>query len=426
MKRLALLLAAVLLTGCAAAPPASSDAPSAPQPISSDLLYFGLPLEGYKLAGQVSENGFFDYFSDYEKNIGFLTRYDFADMTQHILCDKDGCLHADETCDAYAPGWQVIAMSDAVYTVNYNYAEDGETFTGTQTLMRRDADGMHPTPVASIGNWNFFATDEHYLYGFCEEAYGRVDRTNGTETLLLHDGKSRYYVYGEILGVWNGQFVVIHWDENPTQGVNLSLLSPEGIETPLTQLDEISIYEGIVYPNVCALFEDKVYYVSNDGMLLCYDLSKGEHREKSSILHTCAKNSSADTWMLYALGDRLVVSAFIRPEGSKYASRHLFALSPPDGPLTELTLMEEFREHIETPAPEEGPIWEPELIQPLAQINGQFLVLNAYQFFQRPFTSSDGTTASYEDHFSIYALMDPEDYFASRPVYREFSPISNN
>lgn len=201
MKRLVLLLAAVLLAGCTLSAPASSvpacsGTASDPVQPSETLIYFGLPVEGYNIACQVSENGYFDFFADYEKNIGFLTRYDFADMTQHILCDKDGCLHADKTCDAYAPCWQVIALSDAVYTVDYNYAEDGETFTGTQTLVHRDADGMHPRPVSVIGDWAFFGADEKYLYGFCDGSFGRVDRTTGTETLLLHDAQQLYRTAG--------------------------------------------------------------------------------------------------------------------------------------------------------------------------------------------------------------------------------------
>lgn len=76
MKRLVLLLAAVLLAGCTLSAPASSvpacsGTASDPVQPSETLIYFGLPVEGYNIACQVSENGYFDFFADYEKTSVF-------------------------------------------------------------------------------------------------------------------------------------------------------------------------------------------------------------------------------------------------------------------------------------------------------------------------------------------------------------------
>ena len=434
MKRFALLLIAVLLTGCTAlgsAASVSSGSKTAPDPVqnSETLVYFGLPGDISTAVSRLNGTGFFDYCYHLGDYFGCLTRYDLNDMTQHILCDREGCTHMDETCDSYSTGWQVIAMPDAVYTVDYEYLEnptDGQTLARTYTLVRRDADGMHPEPVASIGGWQFFGADEHYLYGFSDGTYGRVDRTNGTETLLLHAAESRYQFYGQILGVWNGQFVVVHWDKDSTHIANLSLLSTEGVETTLTQIDGISIFEDTIIPYSYALLGDKVYYTSDDGILLCYDLSKGEHLESSNILQACAQNGTVNMWSLHAADDHLLVSLLFRPDGEENLYWRRFALSMPDQTLTELTLKEEFRNCTETASPEEGLVWEPELILPLAQVDGQFLVCNAYQFFQRSYIALDGTTAFSDSHFSIFAMIDPQDYFASRPAYREFIPLAEN
>ena len=431
MKRLVLLLAAVLLAGCTLSAPASSvpacsGTASDPVQPSETLIYFGLPVEGYNIACQVSENGYFDFFADYEKNIGFLTRYDFADMTQHILCDKDGCLHADKTCDAYAPCWQVIALSDAVYTVDYNYAEDGETFTGTQTLVHRDADGMHPRPVSVIGDWAFFGADKKYLYGFCDGSFGRVDRTTGTETLLLHDAQQLYRYCGTFLGVWNEQFVIAVLDPDSAQTLRLDLLSTEGIQTTIARLDLGSNWPEQFACTNAARLEDTVWYLTDDVSLMGFDLSESRTLEGSKALCAYRQDDLIPTWSLHSFGGKLLAEAHIQRDGAEYPSPYLAVIAPPDGEPVEVTLKEEFRDHAEEPPPEEGPVFEPSLIRPLGEINGQLVVRCALQFFQRSFTDTTGELCFFEDHSPVYALMDPEDYFASRPVYREFSSIPNN
>ena len=115
-----------------------------------------------------------------------------------------------------------------------------------------------------------------------------------------------------------------------------------------------------------------------------------------------------------------------RAVAKAYPSPYLAVIAPPDGEPVEVALKEELRNRAEEPPPEEGPVFEPSLIRPLGEINGQLVVRCALQFFQRSFTDTTGELCFFEDHSPVYALMAPEDYFASRPVFREFSSIPNN
>lgn len=119
MKRLALLLAAVLLTGRAApaSVPASSNIPEQTAEPSS-LLYW-TPYTSIP-----NESGYFSVFHSAD-GTPLLSRYDFTDMTRHIVCDVPGCTHADSTCPAYLDDSAIVCVPDAVYTFLQQLDEHG-------------------------------------------------------------------------------------------------------------------------------------------------------------------------------------------------------------------------------------------------------------------------------------------------------------
>ena len=230
MKRLALLLAAVLLTGRAApaSVPASSNIPEQTAETSS-LLYWT------PCASIPNESGYFSVFHSAD-GTPLLSRYDFTDMTRHIVCDVPGCTHADSTCPAYLDDSAIVCVPDAVYTFLQQLDEHG-TPSGLSTMMRRDPDGTDPQPVGTLSSyWFFFGADETYLYGFCDNALGRVRRADGQEQFLAQAGQSRYMACGHILGVWNGQFVTVYWGDS-SRSLQVNLLSREGVETPVAVLE---------------------------------------------------------------------------------------------------------------------------------------------------------------------------------------------
>ena len=103
--------------------------------------------------------------------------------------------------------------------------------------MRRDPDGTDPQPVGTLSSrWFFFGADKTYLYGFCDNALGRVRRVDGQEQFLAQTGQSRHTASGHILGVWNGQFVTVYWGDS-SRSLQVNLLSREGVETPVAVLE---------------------------------------------------------------------------------------------------------------------------------------------------------------------------------------------
>ena len=49
-----------------------------------------------------------------------------------------------------------------------------------------------------VGMWIFRGADDEYLYGFCDKAFGRVSRADGSETYLTHDSLSEFVTDGYV------------------------------------------------------------------------------------------------------------------------------------------------------------------------------------------------------------------------------------
>ena len=109
-----------------------------------------------------------------------------------------------------------------------------------------------------------------------------------------------------------------------------------------------------------------------------FDLSESRTLEGSKALCAYLQDDLIPAWSLHSFGGKLLAEAHIQRDGAEYSSPYLAVIAPPDEEPVEVALKEELRNHAEEPPP------------------------------------------------PVYALMDPEDYFASRPVFREFSSIPNN
>lgn len=285
MKRLALLLAAVLLTGRAvpASVPASSNIPEQTAETSS-LLYW-TPYTSIP-----NESGYFSVFHSAD-GTPLLSRYDFTEMTRHIVCDVPGCTHADSTCPAYLADSAIVCVPDAVYTFLQQLDEHG-TPSGLSTMMRRDPDGT------------------------------------------------------------------------------------------VTE----------------------------------YDLSTGETRVRTTGLCAAVQQGNPPVELTSVADGYLLATVRAERQGEQW-----FLISP-DGDCQPFSLPVEERDFADALGATD--VSMPKIVQPVCETSRGLLVQHARQYFFKQSHASDGTPVTFETFATRYALMDPEDYLASRPVYREFTEIS--
>ncbi|MBS6865618.1 MAG: hypothetical protein KH196_07965 [Oscillospiraceae bacterium] len=240
------VLCCLALAGCSpSAPGAQPGSTAAPVTQQSSLTW--LPAG---IACAVSEAGYYDILISSNGTLRLLALYDFSAKQHRILCDKEGCPHTDESCGAYLPALFLTARPGAVYALCPRYLAEGTDESGLADFVAMDAGGQNRRTLSAVSDsWTFIGADEQYLYGFCEDAFGRISLTDGTETYLLRNARSAFWQWGKVAGVWDGQFVTVHWgDAARVEGVEIGLLSPEGAYTLLGTVPQDSFlsYSGSV------------------------------------------------------------------------------------------------------------------------------------------------------------------------------------
>ena len=406
MKRLFCLFLALLLAGCA---PASSTAPgSESAPAAEEAGALVMANEA------VNGTGYFAYYYDpahYEAGTR-LVRWDFSDRTMHFACAVPDCDHTGEACEAQLSGYPITVLADAVYTL-----ERGADDTA-YSLYVREADGTHPAPVGTTGYWFFCGADEKYLYGFCDGAFGRVSRTDGTETYLAHGLQEDFSDYGRILGVWQDRFVAANWDIDKEQPARICFLDRDGNVTEAAQVEanHFSDYS-------CVLIGSEVFYLDiPTGDVMAVNADTGETRTVTQALRPYnaleAENFyKCQRWYLQKVQDRALVRV-VDVTGSTMENT-VYRVNE-DGTVTELPQRQELRGF---DPEQDGDSYvyyatssRPDPVVLLGEWNDQLVVLRAFEFFS--YEGPDGPARTTRD---VYALTDAADYLAGKENYREFS-----
>ena len=199
-------LCCLALAGCRAPMPGAqpqSTATPAAQQSSLTWLAAGVPCA-------VNEAGYYNILVPNNGALRLLSLYDFSAKQHRILCDKEGCPHTDESCGAYLPALSLTAGPGAVYAMCPRYLTDAADESGLADFVAMDENGQNRHTLSTISdNWTFTGADEQYLYGFCEDAFGRISLSDGTETYLLRNAREKFLFWGKIAGVWDGQFVTV-------------------------------------------------------------------------------------------------------------------------------------------------------------------------------------------------------------------------
>ena len=420
------LLCCALLAGCTltlpGAQPQSSTAPAAQQ---SSLVAFS------SLAQNISEAGYYNilYTGDAEHTIYLLSLYDFSAKQHRILCDKEGCAHADETCDAYLQASTLVARPGAVYAMCPRYLTDAADESGLADFVAMDENGQNRHTLSTISdNWTFTGADEQYLYGFCEDAFGRISLADGTETYLLRNARSAFWLWGKVAGVWNGQFVTVQWgDDTRVDAIEIGLLSPEGVYTLLGTVPQDSFlsYSGSV------LIGDTLYYIdSSNGAVMGFALDTGETHEVSTALCQYDRDEgqgfhSCQRWYLSTANNALLAMVYGADEASgDIWKESLYHIDISTGATSPLSLKQEYRNKSSEAEMADGPGWgEPSFVTPLAEEQQGLFVVSAYEFYMYSYLDENGQKVEYETSRPVYALISPEDYLAGTPNFQEIQNL---
>lgn len=392
-----------ILAGCAPASstaPLSESAPAVEEPGALVMADAG-----------INHTGYFTFYYDpahYEAGT-LLARWDFADMTMHIPCTVPGCDHTGEECEARLGGYPLSVLDDAIYTLER--AADNETYC----LYGRDADGTHRRLVGSTGYWLFCGADNLYLYGFCDGAFGRVSRTDGTETLLAQGLQTDFSDCGRILGVWQDRFVAVNWKIDNEQPVRICLLDRDGNVTEVAQVDaeRFSDYN-------CVLIGNEVFYLDlPTGDVIAVNADTGEARTVTQALRSYNAQEEGNyykcqRWSLQKVQNSVLVRVVDFLDNGMQLTVYRVK---EDGSVSELPQRQEMRDFDPELDKESYSVsTQPDPVMVLGERDDQLLVRCALQFVS--YDTSDGPMRTVQD---VYALTDAADYLAGKENYREFS-----
>lgn len=418
-------LCCLALAGCRApmpgAQPQSTATPTAQQS-SLTWLAAGVPCA-------VNEAGYYNILVPNNGALRLLSLYDFSAKQHRILCDKEGCPHTDESCGAYLPALSLTAGPGAVYAMCPRYLTDAADESGLADFVAMDAGGQNRRTLSAVSDgWDFFGIDKQYLYGFCEDAFGRISLADGTETYLLRNARSAFWLWGKVAGVWNGQFVTVQWgDDTRVDAIEIGLLSPEGAYTALGTVPagRFLPYSGSV------LLGGTLYYIDNsNGAVMGFALGTGETHEVSTALcqydhdegqgfHSCQR------WYLSTAGGALLAMVYGPDDTSgNIWDESLYHIDTSTGAASPLSLKREYRNKSPEDEAAEGPGWgEPGFVTPLAEVPQGLFVIRAYEFYMDSYVEENGQAVEYETSRPVYALISAEDYLAGTPNYQELKDL---
>lgn len=418
-------LCCLALAGCRAPMPGAqpqSTATPAAQQSSLTWLAAGVPCA-------VNEAGYYNILVPNNGALRLLSLYDFSAKQHRILCDKEGCPHTDESCGAYLPALSLTAGPGAVYAMCPRYLTDAADESGLADFVAMDAGGQNRRTLSAVSDgWDFFGIDEQYLYGFCEDAFGRISLADGTETYLLRNARSAFWLWGKVAGVWNGQFVTVQWgDDTRVDAIEIGLLSPEGAYTALGTVPagRFLPYSGSV------LLGGTLYYIDNsNGAVMGFSLENGETREVSRALCQYDRDEgsgfhSCQRWYLSTAGGALLAMVYGPDDTSgNIWDESLYHIDTSTGAASPLSLKREYRNKSPEDEAAEGPGWgEPGFVTPLAEVPQGLFVIRAYEFYMDSYVDENGQAVEYETSRPVYALISPEDYLAGTPNFQEIQNL---
>lgn len=211
-----------------------------------------------------------------DHNASLIEYADYATGEQKVLCARQGCAHADESCNAWLENFysNIVYAGDKLHVINWGYAEP---FAPIQaSIIQMDADGSNRKTLVEFNEgWTAseaFCTDDQTLFVVCyftntkESAVpGQNDVVGETFALVGIDLRSGEQVLCYLLGrqypvgVMKDKIILVENSDYNDTGI---LLRGINSYSPATGLCETLIKGpfGLEEGNRFAYFIDGSYY----------------------------------------------------------------------------------------------------------------------------------------------------------------------
>lgn len=262
-KMWSFLLAALALTGCAAAPADALPAAETAEMTATETEETAAPPVGFTV-GNLSEvpntcGGYWgwntgdayyeiarlDDENDQESMHALLLKTDYATARQTVLCNVPGCTHDNAACPAWLEDWartDVLVMPSGIY-LSYAGLDDTSPWEQVEKACRDDFEQ---------GNVKNFADEEAYI-DYCRHNYelssrpSSIEKLNddltARETVLTFDPSllgSGYFAYCDE----NALYAKEYSDANNSRILRLDLTTGEWSTLPLNLGEQVRGVNG--------------------------------------------------------------------------------------------------------------------------------------------------------------------------------------
>lgn len=349
-----------------------------------------------------------------------LTYYDYASGQQLILCAAPGCPHNTEACTSYLPyGGMAFSAGNKLYVFRFQ----SKDYT-LAALEQRELDGADAMVLAdgldasSIENVYFDGAALFITNGWGQPTL-RVSLADGSVGEIPWPAGPNGSNWFALPAVWQGQMLVstsvaVEGEYDPIY--KLGMVAPQnGALTELHQWEPggcngtFYIKDGLCY-----------YIATRTGMLMALDLATGEENQVSDAF--CQYNTPkpldwedlqstyypATAWYGWFAGDWFCLKELWYDEDAGCAHGFACNIRTGEGKALGLTL---FSNGYEQPVPV------------LGETSYGLLVKQEEASTTAHLTDSNGNPYTPELYYSVYALIDVDDYINGNPNYRTLEPL---
>lgn len=371
-----------------------------------------------------NERGFYhmDSPSGYGANIFF---YDYNTLEQRYLCNKTDCTHDTTECLSYVDnsgGLGPFTDGEFLYVLHSVYGEGEEEVSG---IERRNLDGtggeiMLTYPSCEMDMENVYA-DGDALYFDAPDGFVRLD-IESFEKTLLPDPFGDYTHVWYLSSLYRGNLLVLTEKEDLSHQLH-TWNAATGKSALLHDWPAGGISPDFFTP------EGKSYYAEEKtGHIRCYDIATDTDTlvtDKFADLNVSRiwerENEQgeieeevyypASTWAVYPYGDWLVVDFWFSPEvpnGSPTTFTQACNLKT--GESKDIPFGDYFNGYVHSMM-----VW--------GETPHGLLVTEEHRPLTIHTTGTDGAPYSYESPYTVYSLLDMEDYLNGKPNFKTIAPV---
>lgn len=388
------------------APPVAPPAVAVPD--GFQMVFFSM---GAQQQPVLCENGFINIDTPQPSTgANHLMFLDFDTMRQRYLCTKAGCVHENSACISYIPANENVCVyrwNDMLYLhySGYQPRKGEENKITYSRVEQRNLDGTGAKIVLTQQDFysmipNFVATDGKALY-FGVIGYGvtRFDLITKTVQQINETQES----FGWLNALQDDAVLLTKWADEKLQLGAISLTTGE--YKPLHTWQTNEMQQLYVQPN------GKVYGMNiKTGELMCYDVKTDTETVVTNVFaeYCYTVNEASEPYTVCTVTDIVQIGDWLTVNGNRVGRRMAYNLQTHE--TVDLTL-NDYTSGAIFPIT----LWQETPYGLLVTEESRARVTSVPNYMGAP----ESNVGSY----SVYALLDFEDFIASRPNYRSFLPV---